>query len=280
MQTLVSTQWLAGEAGAADLVLLDASAHLPAAGRDARAEFAAAHIPGARFLDLKSLTDPASEVPAALPTRAQFDARLASLGVSRRQRIVLYDNSALRTAARAWFIFRLFGVADLAVLDGGLPKWVAEGRLVESGVADAAVSAFASAGGEGEVRFKADILANLASGAEQIVDARDPARFAGDEPDFRPGVASGHIPGSRNLPFDRVLAENGTFRDPAAIRAAFVQAGIDPDGPITASCGSGVTASVLLLALHLIGKGGALYDGSWSEWGADPALPVATGEAA
>jgi thiosulfate/3-mercaptopyruvate sulfurtransferase len=279
MQTFVTTQWLAAELGAPDLVVLDASAHLPTAVRDARAEFVAAHIPDARFLDLKSLTDPASEVPAALPTRSQFEARLASLGVSSGQRIVLYDNSGMRTSARAWFIFRLFGVSDFAVLDGGLHKWMAEGGPVECGEAAIAEGNFTSSGGVGEVRSKADILANLDTRAEQVVDARDAPRFRGDEPDFRPGIAAGHIPGSRNVPFDAVLAADGTFRDVADIRAAFERAGVDLDLPIVTSCGSGVTASVLLLALHLIGKGGALYDGSWSEWGADPALAIETGQA-
>ncbi len=280
MQPLVSTQWLAGEIGTPGLVILDASAHLPNAGRDAAAEFAEAHIPGARFLDLKALTNPDDPVPAAPPTRAQFDAHLAALGVAPDARIVLYDNSAMRTAARAWFVFRLYGLPNVTVLDGGLPKWRAEDRAVETGAVDTAACNFSSSGGTGTIRYKPEILANIDSGAEQVVDARDGPRFRGEIPDIRPNMPTGHIPGSCNVPFDRVLNPDGTFKDDAGIRAAFAEAGVDLDRPVVTSCGSGVTASVLLFALHLIGKDAALYDGSWSDWGADSDMPVATGPAA
>ncbi|GGD56599.1 sulfurtransferase [Erythrobacter arachoides] len=279
MESLVSTQWLADALGSPGLVVLDASAHLPAAGRDAAGEFAAAHIPGARFLDLKTLTDPDNPVPAAPPTRAQFAARMAALGVTGQQRVVLYDDSAMRTAARAWFLLRLFGV-EAAVLDGGMARWRAEGRPTQHGAVEVEASPFASRGGTGTIRFKTEMLANIDSRAEQVVDARDAPRFRGDEPDIRPNMPSGHIPNSRNLPFGEVLNADGTFKDEAGIRAAFAGAGIDLDRPVVATCGSGVTASVLLFALHLIGKDAALYDGSWSDWGADPAMPVATGPAA
>lgn len=280
MQELVSTQWLADEIGAPDLVILDASAHLPNAERDAAAEFAAAHIPGARFLNLKALTNPDDPVPAAPPTRAQFDAHMAALGVPADARIVIYDNSAMRTAARAWFIFRLYGLSNFAILDGGLQKWQAEGRLVESGNVDCESCDFASSGGTGTIRYKPEIHANIESKAEQVVDARDGPRFRGEIPDIRPNMPTGHIPGSCNVPFDQVLKADGTFKDEEGIRAAFAEAGVDLDHPVITSCGSGVTASVLLFALHLIGKDGALYDGSWSDWGADPDMPVATGPAA
>ncbi|WP_340587062.1 sulfurtransferase [Erythrobacter alti] len=289
MEPLVSTRWLADALGSPDLAVLDASAHLPGAERDARAEFAEAHIPGGQFFDLKSLTNPDSDVPSALPTRIQLEDRLGALGVASSDRIVLYDNSALRSSARAWFMFDLYGWKNVALLDGGLQKWIAEKRPVESGAETAEArnqtvpvqpSVIVMGDNEGRVRCKAEMLANIDANAEQVVDARDAARFRGDAPDIRSGVAAGHIPGSCNLPFGIVLNEDGTFKGDADIRAAFADAGVDLDQPIVTTCGSGITASVLLFALHLIGKSGALYDGSWSEWGSDPSLPVATGEPA
>ncbi len=281
MTKLVTTQWLAEELGAGDLVVLDATAHLPTAGRDAAAEYAASHIPGARYLDLKNLVDPAGDVMSALPTRAQFEAHLGKLGVRPSDRVVLYDNSVMRTSARAWFIFRLYGVPTMVILDGGMQQWVAEGRPVAGGAPDIAATTYTSSGGEGQVRTKADVLANLDSKAEQVVDARDNPRFTGSEPDFRPEVASGHIPGSFNVPFDRVLNADGTFKDEAGMRAAFADAGIDLDKPVTTTCGSGVTASVLLFALDRLGKTDtALYDGSWSDWGIDPDTPKELGPGA
>jgi thiosulfate/3-mercaptopyruvate sulfurtransferase len=280
MDDLISTQWLADRLGEPGLVVVDASAHLPDAGRDARAEFAAAHIPGARFLDLDRLKDLASPVPAALPTAAQFAARMAEIGVKDGDRVVIYDDSAVKTSARAWFIFRMHGFRDVALLDGGLGKWRAEGRALEQGDAEAGAGRVTPSAGRGTVRSKAEMLANLASGAEQVLDARGAGRFTGAEPEIRPGMASGHIPGSRNLPFGQVLNADGTFKDAAGLRSAFAEAGIALDKPVTTTCGSGVTAAVLLFAMHLLRKEDvALYDGSWSEWGADPATPKATGPA-
>jgi thiosulfate/3-mercaptopyruvate sulfurtransferase len=280
MDSLVSTDWLAQHLGEPGLVVLDASSHLPDAKRDARAEFAAGHIPGARFLDLATLIDPASPVPAAVPSGAQFAERMAALGVDDGDRMVIYDDSAVKTAARAWFIARMNGVAQVAILDGGLGKWRAEGRPLESGEAAPERGHFTPAPGSGTVRFKSDMLVNLASRREQVVDARGRARFSGEEADFRPNIASGHIPGSCNLPFNLLYAHDGTFCSPRDLRRAFEHAGINLAKPVVTTCGGGVTAAVLLFALHLLGKDDvALYDGSWSEWGADPATPKATGAA-
>ena len=281
MDDLVSTAWLADRLGEPGLVVVDASAHLPDAGRDARAEFEAAHIPGARFLDLDTLKDFDSPVPAALPTAEQFAARMAAIGINDSDRIVIYDDSGVKTSARAWFIFRMHGMREVALLDGGLGKWRAEGRPLEEGAAQAGPGQLTPAPGPGTVRSKAEILANVGTASEQLLDARGAGRFTGAEPEIRPGMPSGHIPGSRNLPFGQVLNPDGTFKDEAGLREAFAEAGIDLDRPVVTTCGSGVTAAVLLFAMHLLGKKDvALYDGSWSEWGADPATPKATGPAA
>jgi thiosulfate/3-mercaptopyruvate sulfurtransferase len=281
MESLVSTQWLADHLGEAGLVVLDASAHLPDAQRDPRAEFETAHIPGARFLDLSTLIDPDSPVPSAVPTGAQFAERVRALGVNDGDRVVIYDDSAVKTAARAWFIARMHGVKEVAILDGGLGKWRAEGRPLVSGPVAPSAGNFSASPGHGTVRFKSDMLVNLGSQREQVVDARGRARFSGEEADFRPNIASGHIPGSCNLPYNLLFQHDGTFCRPANLKRAFELAGMDLEKPIVTTCGGGVTAAVLLFALHLLGKDDvALYDGSWSEWGADPATPKELGAAA
>ena len=280
MDSLVSTEWLANEIGASDLRIVDASWHLPDTGRDAAAEYRAGHIPGALFLDLGALADPASPVDNTLPDPERFASHVQSLGIGDGSRIVVYDDSAVKSAARAWFMLRLYGAHNVAVLDGGMAKWKAEGRSLANDGESQRHRHFTVWSDPKRLRSKADMLANLASKAEQVADARGAPRFRGEMAEPRPGVAPGHIPGSINLPYTELYNPDGTLKDKAGLAAAFAQAGIDLAAPVVATCGSGVTASVLLFALHLLGKHDtALYDGSWSEWGADPATPKATGPA-
>lgn len=277
MDGLVTTEWLAGALGADDLLVLDATytSTLPgAAKQDPRAEFAEGHVPGARFLDLDTLVDADDPLPSMLPPRAVFEARMAALGVSAKSRIVLYDNSPHHTSCRAWWVLRMYGV-EAALLDGGIAKWKAEGRPLEIGVTASQPGNFTA----GPARARIRTLAEMKATSEQIVDARSLARFTGEEPDPRPDCGSGHIPGSKSLTYSKLFNPDRTWKTLDAIRAQFVAAGIDLDKPLVATCGSGITASVLVFAAHLLGHDAALYDGSWSEWGADPATPKALGPA-
>ena len=277
MDTLVSTQWLAGNLDQPDIAVVDASAFMPADGRDPNAEFLAAHIPGARFLDINQLADKANPAPHMLPSAAEFGRAMTELGVGRDDRIIVYDNSPLRTAARGWFMFRHFGAERVAILDGGLQKWCVEERPTESGAARPREARFDAHARDGEVVTKQAILAGPGM---PVLDARGRARFEGTEPDPRPNVGSGHIPGSKNLPFASLYRADGTLKSDEELRETFEQLRIDPQEPFIASCGSGVTANSLIFAAHRLGgRGGRLYDGSWSEWGADPATPKATGPA-
>lgn len=280
MDSLVSTEWLASEMAASDLRVVDASVHLPAAGRDARAEYESAHIPGAVFMDLAALTDSASPVENAVPDAAAFAEGMRQLGIGDGSRIVVYDDSAIKSATRAWFLLRVFGAQNVAVLDGGLAKWKAEGRPLSSGTETRRPRHFTEWSDPARIRAKADIVRNLVSRAEQVVDARSAARYSGTEREVRPGLASGHIPGSHNVPYSSLFNGDGTFRKTGELRAAFEAAGVDLSRPVVTSCGSGMTACALAFALHLLGKGDvALYDGSWSEWGSDPETPKVLGEA-
>jgi thiosulfate/3-mercaptopyruvate sulfurtransferase len=280
MDSLVSTEWLAGEMGASDLRIVDASYHLADTGRDAAAEYEAGHIPGAVFLNLAELADPAAPIENTMPGAERFASRMQSLGLGDGSRIVLYDDSAIRSATRAWYMLRMFGAHNVAVLDGGLAKWKSEGRPLASGRETLRHRHFTVWSDPARLRSKSDVLANLDSHAEQIVDARGPGRFTGDEKESRPGIASGHIPGSRNVPYARLYNADGTMKAPAELKAAFEAAGVDLAKPVVTSCGSGITACALAFALHRIGKDDvALYDGSWTEWGADPGTPKATGPA-
>lgn len=276
MESLVTPEWLAAELGAADLRVLDASFFLPGSGRDGAAEFKATHIPGAAFFDIDRIADLDDPAPHMLPDERSFAAEMAAIGVSERDRIVVYDNSPLHSAARAWWMLRSFGARQVALLDGGLAVWRAAGHPVESGPAQPRQARFSGALSRKQLVAKPDVLG---SGAV-IVDARGPGRFAGAEPEPRPGVAAGHIPGSRNLPQDRLFETDGRWKRGDALRSAFAEAGVNLTKPMITTCGSGVTAAVLLFGAHLLGKEDVrLYDGSWSEWGADPVTPKATGAA-
>jgi thiosulfate/3-mercaptopyruvate sulfurtransferase len=277
MNSLVSTEWLTQHLGEPDVVPVDCTWFMPSLGRDPLAEYLQAHITGARFLDIDAVADRSTSLPHMLPSSDVFGGAMEKLGIGSEDRIVVYDNSPHRTAARGWFTFRHFGAQKVAVLDGGLGKWLAEGRPTESGEAEPRQAEF-RATELPNVVSKDQILAGLDL---PLLDARGRARFEGIEPDPRPGVGVGHIPGSRNLPSAELYnADGGTLKGREELRRLFAEAGINPEQPFAATCGSGVTASSLIFAAHLLGNDrNRLYDGSWSEWGADPATPKALGPA-
>ncbi len=279
-RTLVSTGWLARHLGAPDLRVLDGTWHMPDSGRDARAEYEAAHIPGARFFDIDEVSDPSSPLPHMAPAPEAFAQRMGALGIGDGDRVVVYDAHGLMSAARVWWLMRAMGVATVAVLDGGLPRWRAEGRPVEDAPPATQARRLTARRQDDLIADAAAVGRAIEGHGPQIVDARAAARFEGGAPEPRAGLRPGHMPGARNVPFGTLLNPDGTMRPEDALRAVFEAAGVDIDRPAITTCGSGVTAAVLTLALARIGApDGALYDGSWSEWGAGAARPVATGPA-
>ncbi len=278
MNPLVTTEWLAAEMGKTDIRVIDATSFLAAHGRDPRAEFESAHIPGAVFFDIEEVSDLASALPHMLPPPEKFASRMQALGLGDGSRIIVYDNSPLRSAARVWWMLTLFGAHEVAILDGGFAKWQAEGRGVESGKPIVRHRHFTVWADKSLVRDQKQMTENLRTKAEQVIDARSAGRFTATEPEPRAGLRGGHIPGSKNLPFDRLFNEDGTYKPVEAIRTLFAEAGIDPAKPLVATCGSGITAAVLAFAAALLGhRKVAIYDGSWTEWGASATNPVVNG---
>ena len=274
---LVTPEWLAQNLGRRDVRVVDGSWHMPQLKRDARAEFVEAHVPGAVFFDIDAIADPRTSLPHMLPRAAEFSRSVGRLGIGDRDRVIVYDSRGVVSAARVWWTFRAFGHDAVAVLDGGLPRWRAEGRPVESGSAAPKPRRFTARLRRSLVRDLAGMRRNLTTRKAQVLDARSRGRFAGTEPEPRAGLRAGHIPRSLNLPYDELYQKDGTLLPPDALRQKFEASGLDLDKPVVTSCGSGVTASVLALGLYAIGRPDvAVYDGSWTEWGGDGDTPIET----
>ncbi len=276
---IVETQWLADRLGSPDLVVLDGTMHLPTSGRNAHAEYDAEHIPEALFFDIDVVADKSNALPHMLPSTVQFASQVKKMGIGDGAQIVVYDTEGLYSAARVWWMFRIMGHDDVAVLNGGLKKWKAEGRpLTDEPPRPRQPRHFTPRFNSALVRDVDDVKALIGHPTTQIIDARAAPRFAGTVPEPRAGLRSGHIPSSRNVPFTNLLNKDGTLKDEAALRAAFAEAGVDINRPVVASCGSGVTAGVIAFALAQLGRPDtAVYDGSWTEWGSRTDLPIETG---
>jgi thiosulfate/3-mercaptopyruvate sulfurtransferase len=275
LPTVVSTAWLAENLGAPDLRVVDGSWHMPQAKRDPGREYDEAHIPGAVFFDVDGIADHSTDLPHMLPPAEVFARAVGGLGIGEGDRVVVYDSRGVVSAARVWWTFRVFGHDKVAVLDGGLPKWCAEGRPVERGPVTPAARRFIPRFRAELVRDVAQMKANVTARAEQVLDARSRGRFSGTEPEPRAGLRGGHIPGSLNLPYDGLYEKDGTLCPAPALRDALARSGLDLAKPIVTTCGSGITASVLALALHQVGRPDvAVYDGSWTEWASRSDTPV------
>ncbi len=281
MGPLVTTDWLAGELGKTDLMVFDATKYLPNENRDGKAEYLTAHIPGARYFDIDEVADQDSDLPHMVPTPGRFAKLLGGMGVGNATRVVFYDQKGLASAARGWWLMSLFGHDNAAVLDGGLPKWVREQRPTQSGQPAAPTSVdFRPDYRPTRLRGVGDLIRNVATQSELVLDARAAGRFTGATPEPRAGMRSGHMPGSANIPYTDLLNTDGTFKPAADLKARFAVAGVDGARPVVTSCGSGVTACILTLGLRLSGlPEGAVYDGSWTEWGGRSDTPVESNQA-